>query len=471
MQAVAKNGRALGGDMAGPSPEDVIKDFYPREEVLDMDQRVAAMAQIAVVEREDLFRITCLGLEWDIGVCITEPRDSGQAMRGPDGLKTGFFLLHGGDGDFKSLSVLAGQLAGKYGAKVLSMTFPGRLYLRDASRDWPGDTIHADGAIRTPIWREGEVIGADQYDVIRDRSTMNSMRYGTRTLARAKPGSLFWDRMAAWPVAFEQAMIAACARHFPPGEFSVHAHGHSTGGAFSAKLPQLVENVVGQAELETAPIGYINEVKHDWSGALGKISDYQRVSTQTVRRTDAFNELYIRTWRDLARYAGPEALGQEGPTALMRLPSLMEEVLEAWDADRIRPNFKAEYPVTHNIVASLEAAAQAVAARLQLDEAETQKLLTKFRGFGLYDTGPGARPVQPILYINSAFSRDNSPEAFSEIILPMLAKLEPAPRVKVTQLGAGTHIYYKPMPELPFGLTRAAAFIWHKAISSGFFMP
>jgi hypothetical protein len=456
--------------MTASSPLDEITDYYPRDEVLDMDRSVAAMPDIPLVEREDLFRIDCLGLEWDIGVYIHEPRDGAQATRGLDGRKTAYFLLHGGDGDFKSLSVLARQLAGKFGAKVLSMTFPGRLYLPDPSRDWPGDTIRADGTIRTPIWREGEEIGPDQYDVVRDRSTMNRLRYGTRTLARAKPGTIFYDRMAAWPLAFEQAMIAACARHFPIDEYSVHAHGHSTGGAFSAKLPQLVENVVGQTELETAPIGYINEVKHDWSGALGKIKDYDRLSTQSVRRTDAFNELYIRTWRDLARYAGPEALGQEGPAALMRLPWLMEEVLEAWDEDKIRPNFKAEYTITHNIAASLEAAARAVSTRLGLDDARGRELTEKFRSFGRYDTGPGARRVQPIFYINSANSRDNSPEAFSEVILPMLAQLDPAPHVKVTQLGAGTHIYYKPMPDLPLGLTRAASFLWSKAISSGFFM-
>lgn len=457
--------------MSTSAPQDAILDFYPREDVLSMDRAIADLPDIALAESEDLFRIESLGLEWDIGVFITQPRDDKHAMRGPDGRKTAFFLLHGGDGDFKSLSVLARQLAGKLGAKVLSMTFPGRLYLSDLSRDWPGDTIQADGTIRTPIWRAGEIIGPDQYEVVQDRSTMNRLRYGTRTLARAKPGSMFWHRMAAWPVAFEKAMMVACERHFPVSDYAVHAHGHSTGGAFSARLPQLVENVVGQTELETAPIGYINEVKHDWSGALGKIGTYERVSTSTHRRTDAFNELYIRTWRDLARYAGPEALGQEGPTALMRLPWLMEEVLAAWEEDRIRPNFKAEYPITHNIVASLEAAAHAVSDRLQLQGVERQNMIEKFLSFGRYDTSAEARPVQPIFYINSAFSRDNSPEAFNGIILPMLAELTPAPRVKATQLGAGTHIYYKPMPDLPFGLTRAAAFLWRQAIQDGFFMP
>ncbi len=455
--------------MQSSAQYETIKDFYPREDVLQMDRAIADLPDIPLAENEDLFRIESLGLQWDIGVFITQPSDEEKVMRGPDGRKTGFFLLHGGDGDFKSLSILARQLAGKLGAKVLSMTFPGRLYLQHPSRDWPGDTIQSNGLLRTPIWREGEIIGPDQYDVVQDSSTINRLRYGTRTLARAKPGTIFWDRMAAWPVAFEEAMAVACARHFPISEYAVHAHGHSTGGAFSAKLPQLVENVVGQTELETAPIGYINEVKHDWSGALGKIGNYERVSMSSHRRTDAFNELYIRTWRDLARYAGPEALGQEGPPALMRLPWLMEEVLAAWEDDRTRPNFKAEYPITHNIVASLEAAAQAVSDRLQLAGQEHQKLVEKFLSFGRYDAGSGVRPVQPIFYINSANSRDNSPEAFNEIILPMLAELTPAPRVKATQLGAGTHIYYKAMPELPVGLTRAAAFLWRQAINDGFF--
>jgi hypothetical protein len=108
---------------------------------------------------------------------------------------------------------------------------------------------------------------------------------------------------------------------------------------------------------------------------------------------------------------------------------------------------------------------------LQLQGDERQKMINKFRGFGHYDTRAGVRPVQPIFYINSANSRDNSPEAFNGIILPMLAELKPAPRVKATQLGAGTHLYYKPMKDLPFGLTRAAAFLWRQAINDAFFVP
>ena len=72
---------------------------------------------------------------------------------------------------------------------------------------------------------------------------------------------------------------------------------------------------------------------------------------------------------------GPEALGQEGPQALMRLPWLMEEILDWWDKTKARPQFKAEYIITHNIAASLEAAARAVAARLKMSDADTETLV------------------------------------------------------------------------------------------------
>src|SRR6185369_11987369 len=90
--------------------------------------------------------------------------------------------------------------------------------------------IQADGTVRTPIWKQGELIGPDQYTVVKDPSKRN--RYGTRTLAKAKPETIFWYRMAGWPAAFEAGMIEACKRHFPVGEFSIYGQGHSTGGPF-----------------------------------------------------------------------------------------------------------------------------------------------------------------------------------------------------------------------------------------------
>ena len=74
---------------------------------------------------------------------------------GPDGRKIGVFLTHGGASDWRSMEPLARLLAGKLGYRIASMTYPGRLYLPDPSRDWPGDTIRGDGTVRTPIWLDG----------------------------------------------------------------------------------------------------------------------------------------------------------------------------------------------------------------------------------------------------------------------------------------------------------------------------
>ena len=126
--------------------------------------------------------------------------------------------------------------------------------------------------------------------------------------------------MAAWPVAFEEGMKEAMRRHLPEGTFSIYGEGHSTGGPFVSMLSQRVPNFAGVVATEHTPFGHVGAMRDNWSGSLGKVSGFERVSTDDAVRSDPFNELYIRTWRDLARYAGPEALGQQGPAALMQLP-------------------------------------------------------------------------------------------------------------------------------------------------------
>jgi hypothetical protein len=229
---------------------------------------------------------------------------------GADGKKAGFFLLHGGSSDFKGIERHSKLLAGKFGFKVVAGTFPGRFYFPDISRDWPDDTIHADGTVRTPIWKQGEAITPDQYDVVKDTSMRN--RYGTRTLARAKPDTNFYFRMAAWPAAFEEGMIEANRRHFPEKEFSVYAQGHSTGGPFICMLCQRIPNLAGVCATEHSPFGYLSMGRDEWGGDMGKISGYEKVEKKGKARTDPFNELYIRTWRDLP-YRDAEALGQKVP--------------------------------------------------------------------------------------------------------------------------------------------------------------
>ncbi|MHA1108418.1 MAG: hypothetical protein ACTSQV_04790, partial [Alphaproteobacteria bacterium] len=127
-----------------------------REDILRSSEQVLAMPERPVRQFEDLFRMECVGLDWDIGARIYQPEDESQIAVGADGRKIGIFLLSGGSGDFKSMEALALILAGRFGYKVATMTYPGRLYLQDPSRDWPDDTINPDGSVRSPIWLTDE---------------------------------------------------------------------------------------------------------------------------------------------------------------------------------------------------------------------------------------------------------------------------------------------------------------------------
>ena len=451
-----------------PKSKSALPRRVSRQSAVKISRALLGKAKRPIACKEDIFRIKTLCLDWDIGVMVYEPA-SGRVTRGADGKKAGFFLLHGGNGDFKSVEPLALLLAERFGYRVVSMTFPGRLYFPHRSRDWPGDTISADGTARMPIWRRGEVITPDQYRLVHETSLRD--RYGTRTLARAKRGTMYYHRMAAWPAAFEDGMLAACRRHFPEGEYSVYAHGHSTGGAFTAILSQRLPNMAGQTEVETAPIGEINRLKHAWSGSLGKIKGFDKGAVGKDGLEDPFTDLYLRTWRDRARYAGPEALGKEGPQALMRLPALMEDVLESWQTERLRPQFKAEFLITHNIRGSLTKAAQAAARRLKLSKAESAALVERFLDYGRYLRGPNARPVPPVLFVNSCYSRDNSEEVFDEVVLPQLAALDPRPKTRMVIVDASSHLYTEPDgANLPLGMAPVAAQLFDTAVRGGFFV-
>jgi hypothetical protein len=143
-------------------------------------------------------------MDWDIGVVIYEPEDSINGSTGPDSKKVAVFLLRGGVSDYKSVDRLARVLSEKFGTKVVSMTFPGRFYFLEPSRDWPGDVENGDGAARTPLWTKETHITTDQYEIVQDVSKRES--YGTIVSLAAREGTEFYYRMAAWPVAFEEAM-------------------------------------------------------------------------------------------------------------------------------------------------------------------------------------------------------------------------------------------------------------------------
>jgi hypothetical protein len=439
-----------------------------RDEIVEVSNELLSRPAIAITERERIFRIECAGLDWDVGVVVYEPEDSRLIPVGADGKKIGMFLLHGGEGDFKSMQPQATLLASRFGYRVVSATFPGRLYLDDPSRDWPGDTISDDGVVRTPIWQLGEYVGTDQYDVIEDDSMR--ARYGRRTLAKAKPDSVFRDRLAASPLAMEVAFATAMTNELPESEFSIYVHGHSTGGPYQFMMSQRVPNIEGVLAIENSPFGYINERKHQWSGALGKASNRKRNSQTEESRKDPFDVLSIRTWRDTARYAGAEALGRHGPDALLRLPMIMEDVLDGWQIEKKRPQFKCEYLVTWNIVESLAEAAKHTASRLGLGSDETESLVSRYVGMCSELIGPNIKSVPNVLFGISGNSRDHSPEVYEDVILPMFAAMDPAPLATVTRFQAGRHYYISEEEDLPLGIAPAVFMSWDTAIRTGYFL-
>ena len=441
--------------------------FVSRETIVEDSEKVLSMCDLPIKKTEDIFRIRALGMDWDIGAVVYEPEDPARVPIGPDGKKAGFFILHGGSGDFKHMETLSLLLSQKFGHKVVAGTFPGRFYVTDPSRDWPGDTIHSDRTVRTPIWKDGELIERDEYDVVQDASMRD--RYGTRTLARARPGTNFYYRMAAWPAAFEEGMIEANRRHFPPGEYSVYGQGHSTGGPFICMLCQRIPNMAGVQATEHSPFGYLAAGRDEWGGDLGKISGYEK-GKKSKPRSDPFNDLYIRSWRDRARYAGPEALGQEGPAALMRLPAIMEDIFAYWERSKKRPNFKAEYVVTHAIRDSLIDAAKVSAERSKMNAEETDALVQRYLGYTREISGPGTKPVPPFLFCISKDSRDHSPEVYNEVIIPGFDRMRPQPKTALTRYGAGVHVFWLAEKDLPLGIAPSVAKLWNESIMNGYFL-
>jgi len=417
-----------------------------RAEMVRTTQVVQSAPEIKFKQHEDIFRIRALDMDWDIGSIVYEPEDPGKIPVGPDGKKIGVFMLHGGTGDASNIEVVARALVTKFGYKVTSMTFPGRLYLNDPSRKWPGDSIDSSysGAARTPIWKKDLVITPDQYDIVKD--TSQRAKYGTFVSLRAKEGTEFYNRMAAWPVAFDEAMREANRRQFPQQDYSVYLYGHSTGGPFIMIASQRVPNVAGILGYGTSPFGYMYP-------ATGKTG-----------WNFPFNNLRMRTWADVARYS-EEDLGKKGYS----WPLLMETVFERWEGLKSQPNFKAEDFIHKNSVKALEAAARASAKRLKMNAEATDALVLRYTGYVREMSGPGVKPVPAFLSVHGGDDETVSYE-HAQKVLPMYAVMKPAPKVNVVLLEAGVHIWDFKEPDLPLGVTPTVTTLWNEAITKGYFL-
>jgi hypothetical protein len=426
-----------------PTPTWEPPALVSHDEVLQLSKQVISLPDIPIVVREDIFRISALEMEWDIGVVVYEPADPAQIPMGPDGKKAGVFLLHGGVSDFKSVERIARALPEKYGIKAATLTFPGRFYFLDPTRDWPGDVDNGDGSARTPLWSKETRITKDQYTIVQDASKRKE--YGTLISLAAKDGTEFYHRMAAWPAAFEAAIIETARRQFPEGEYSIYIHGHSTGGPFAMMASQRVANVAGLVGYGSSPFGWMYPLVSgdDW--------DFP------------FNRLRLRTWRDTARYMYEGMKNTD-----IGLPMLIELTFERWQSAKKRPNFKAEDFIHKNSTGSLEAAARAAAARLKLSNQETTALVYRYLGYTRELSGPGVKPVPNFLSIHG-MNDDTVTLDRCRKSLPLFAQLNPPPKVRAVSLGAGIHSWGWKDENLPQGIVPPVAQLWHDAIMNGFF--
>jgi hypothetical protein len=235
-------------------------------------------------------------------------------------------------------------------------------------------------------------------------------------------------------------------------------------------ISQRVPNLVGVLSIESSPFGYVQERARLYTGNLERSAAGLDERTQDqARRRDQFEDLQIRTWRDKARYLGPEVASAEGAHGLMRLPELIEDVMEMWAAGTIQANFKAEYVVTSNVTTSLEAAAMVTATRLGLNESARHDLIRRYVGMTRELSRPDARPVPPNYFMVTKASRDHTEDVYRNVVLPAYAEMDPAPRTGLTALGAGVHDYTKPELDLPMGVAPAVVALWQHAIEGGFF--
>ena len=427
-------------------------------EIIKASDAVLAMPDIDLHVTLDIIRIRAVEMDWDIAATVYWAKDPARIATGPDGHKLGVFLLHGGSSDHRYMDDVARLMAGKFGFKVVSMSFPGRFYLPDPSGNWPGDTIKPDGSVRTPIWNKDKPITRDQYEIVEEKRLRPV--YGTLTLACAKEGTEFHSRMAGWPVAFEEGAKELMRRHFPRGEYAIYIHGRSTGGPFSFMLTQRVPNIVGVIGMENSPFGYIFRLQ---CRPIGNVRGF------TYGDVIPFHCLHVRTWRDVARMTGPEALMEEGPNALMRLPMLVEEVMEDWKHQTHYAQFKAEGMVHFGGEEQLTAAATATAQRLELTQEETELLVKRYVGYSHELRGENVKPVPPVILGIAAASADHTAKRYREITLPMFAAMNPAPKVHLVEFRGGTHFYGKPEPGLPRGLAPAVIQLWFDAIMNGYY--
>ena len=78
--------------------------------------------------------------------------------------------------------------------------------------------------------------------------------------------------------------------------------------------------------------------------------------------------------------------------------------------------------------------------------------------------------MPPVLFCISKDAATTRPDVYREVVLPMFATINPAPKVRVVQWGAGVHTYNKPEAGLPLGIAPPVAEFYVQAIQAGYFV-
>lgn len=423
------------------------------QQLAEVSAAVLALPDLPYEARDEELRIDCAGMAWDVAGRVYEPTES-KILRGADGKKVGAFLLHGGGGDHRGMDNLGSLLAEKFGIKALALTYPGHWNFDTADHEWPGEPIDdGTGHPRLAIWDRSNRIGYDEYDLIKyDQEPQLRAHRGTSFLLAAKPGTQFWRRQAAWPLAYETAYKTACARAFPEDEYSLYLHGHSTGGPQVHMLLQRIGNVAGLIGMETSSFG-----------SFKKHMDAPNSGGENF----PFNYMTLRSWRDTARYMGVEA-GIEG---VRHLPLLIEQVFESWERGKGRPGFKSEHFIQFAGIDALTAAANALADDLGLDTTKRSALVDRYVSYTAPLCGADAPPLPPLLYIINEGSRDHRLDNYRGVLFPRLSELDPPPKKTLVYFRGGIHNYNKPTESLPRGVAVVGAKVWYDAITHGYYLP
>ena len=118
----------------------------------------------------------------------------------------------------------------------------------------------------------------------------------------------------------------------------------------------------------------------------------------------------------------------------------------------------------------LAEAARVTAKRLGLGPDATEALVQRYHDLTRERSGPGVKPLPPLLYAIAQGSRDHTLQRYREVVLPTLAAIDPPPKARVVQFQAGVHGYEKAEPDLPRGLLPAILKLWDDAIKNGYYL-